>query len=171
MYSLVGMSICIQRGSEADPRVFSPCAQPTFGFLLFSNPGLFEICKRYGWGMFQYLQIFKKIKHQRVDIFKLFLVTPSLSDRRGNHTDTLVHTEGWELARASATPRVSLSIELLLPYPRGIPQLPWGQSRKISWTNKLQRAKVSSYRSFLKLKFISHLCGKQWIMNTAGQPS
>lgn len=44
--------------------------------------------------MFQYLQIFKKIKHQRVDIFKLFLVTLSLDDRRGSHTDTLVHTKG-----------------------------------------------------------------------------
>lgn len=65
MYSLVGMSICIKRGSEPGPWVFSSYAQSTFTFTLFSNMGLFEICKRYGWGMFKYLQIFKKIKHQK----------------------------------------------------------------------------------------------------------
>lgn len=44
--------------------------------------------------MFQYLQIFKKIKHQKVDIFKVFLVALSLYDRRGTHIDTLLHTKG-----------------------------------------------------------------------------
>lgn len=48
MYSLVGMSICIKRGSEPDPWVFSSYAQSTFIFTLFCNMGLFEICKRYG---------------------------------------------------------------------------------------------------------------------------
>lgn len=52
MYSLVGMSICIKRGSKPDPWVFSLYAQSTFIFTLFSNMGLFEICKRYRWGMF-----------------------------------------------------------------------------------------------------------------------
>lgn len=52
MYSLGGMSICIKKGSEPDPGVFSSCAQSVFIFTLTSNMGLFEICKRDGWGMF-----------------------------------------------------------------------------------------------------------------------
>lgn len=137
-----------------------------------SNLGLFEICKKV-WMRNVSIppNFFRKSSIKGLRFLNFFLATLPLSDRRGNHTDTLVHTRGWELAGASTTPRVSLSIGLLLPYPRGISQLPWGQSRKISWINKLQRAKVSPYRSFLKLKFINHLCGKQWIMNTAGQPS
>lgn len=46
-------------------------------------------------GCFNTSKFLRKIKHQRVNIFKsFFLVALSLDDRRGNHMGTLIYTKG-----------------------------------------------------------------------------
>lgn len=126
MYSLVGMSICIKRGSKARPPGYLIiCPVHIHLYFLLQCGSIWNMQKGMGEECFNTSKFLKKIKHQRIDIFKCFLVALSLSDRRGNHTDTLVHTIRWELARASATPRVSLSMELLIAIaPWRIPTAP-----------------------------------------------